>query len=245
MITGNDIIAATADLDDEYKQILVRDNKTILLQCIKSVNKSGESTPPPALLFNAFKLCPFQQLKVVIIGQDPYPNGANGCSFSIDRGQKIPPSLKNIFKCLAGQQLIAAPPAHGNLDTWAAQGVLLLNAALTTAAGKRGSHLDIWAEYIDKIIGILCERSVSPLIFILWGKFAQTKEHIVVNYNYTSIKNGADKFHRILKWGHPSPLNVANQHIDNPENFLKCTNFAECNEILLALNKSPIDWNIV
>jgi uracil-DNA glycosylase len=177
-------------------------------------------------VFAAFNHTPFSKVKVVIIGQDPYhgANQANGLSFSVSKGVRNPPSLKNIFKELKSDLAIEIP-THGDLTKWADQGVLLLNATLTVRAEQAGSHqYKGWETFTDSVIKILSEKR-EGIIFLLWGKFAQGKE-ILIN---------AQK-HSILKAAHPSPL--------ARRAFFGCKHFSKTNDFLIKSGKSPINWNI-
>lgn len=182
--------------------------------------------PKGSLIFNAFDQTPFDQVKVVILGQDPYhnPGQAMGLSFSVPDGVKTPPSLVNIFKELHTD--IGLPiPTKGNLTHWAQQGVLLLNAALTVRANEPGSHSKIgWMHFTDDVIKILSTKK-TRLVFILWGNFAIQKQILI----------DATK-HKILKAAHPSPLSAHN-------GFWGCKHFSATNEYLVAHNNNPIDWN--
>jgi uracil-DNA glycosylase len=183
--------------------------------------------PPSREIFNAFNLTPFKDVKVVIIGQDPYHNigQAHGLSFSVKKGTKTPPSLKNIFKELK-TDLDIPTPAHGNLENWAAQGVLLLNATLTVRANEAGSHQKQgWETFTDATISAISNLK-SDVVFILWGKFAQNKEILI----------DANK-HHILKAAHPSPFSAY-------RGFLGCKHFSKTNELLKNNNQSIINWKI-
>ncbi len=181
--------------------------------------------PKGSLIFNAFNQTPFDQLKVVILGQDPYhnPDQAMGLSFSVPKGVKPPPSLKNIYKEL--NKDIGMPiPVSGDLTGWANQGVLLLNAALTVRADEPGSHAKIgWIQFTDDVIKML-SKDKSRLVFLLWGNFAVQKQILI----------DASK-HKILKAPHPSPLSAHN-------GFFGCKHFSATNEYLVQHNKNPINW---
>jgi uracil-DNA glycosylase len=183
--------------------------------------------PPQSEIFNALKFTPFDQVKVVIIGQDPYhgPNQAHGLCFSVRPGIPFPPSLENIFKELHDDLGIPIPH-KGCLEKWAKQGVLLLNATLTVEAGKPLSHANAgWETFTDKIIAILNEQR-KGLIFLLWGSQAQRKGQ------------GIDPTcHYILKAPHPSPLSAH-------RGFFGCRHFSKTNELLRKMNKTEIDWQL-
>lgn len=183
--------------------------------------------PPGPLIFNAYNSTPFEQVKVVIIGQDPYhgPEQAHGLSFSVPDGVPPPPSLQNIFKELESD-LGLRRPNHGNLTHWANQGVFLLNASLTVRAGEAMSHAQIgWAQFTDATIHALASKR-SHLVFLLWGKFAQEKAKYI----------DAQK-HLVLKAAHPSPLSAHN-------GFLGCRHFSQTNAYLVANRIQPIDWSL-
>ena len=181
--------------------------------------------PPGKLIFNAFDQCPFDQLKVVILGQDPYhnPGQAHGLCFSVPDGIVIPPSLKNIFKEL-NSDLGKPPPSTGNLSGWADQGVLLLNATLTVQAHQAGSHQGKgWEEFTDEAVRILA-NSKSNLVFILWGSYAQKKGVVIPGQK-----------HLILKSSHPSPLSAHRGFFGNKH-------FSKANKYLLDHDIEPIRW---
>jgi uracil-DNA glycosylase len=183
--------------------------------------------PPKETIFTALNLTPLENLKVVILGQDPYhgPNQAHGLSFSVQKGIKIPPSLVNIYKELESDLKIT-PPTHGFLESWAKEGVLLLNNQLTVEAGKPMSHKDIgWAKFTDKIIEII-DREKENIVFILWGAPAQKKASFVNS-----------KKHLLLKSVHPSPLS-------SYRGFFGSRPFSQTNEYLISKGITPIDWTI-
>lgn len=183
--------------------------------------------PPGSLIFNAFDTTPFDKVKIVLLGQDPYhgPRQAHGLSFSVQNGITPPPSLVNIFKELHADT--GTPiPAHGNLTRWAEQGVLLLNASLTVRANEPMSHAKIgWAEFTHAVI-----KKISALkehvVFLLWGKFAQEKQALI-----------DETKHLVLKAAHPSPYS-ANY------GFFGCRHFSKANEYLVQHGKDPIDWSL-
>lgn len=183
--------------------------------------------PPGKSIFAAFNYTPFDTVKVVIVGQDPYhgPGQANGLCFSVSPGVKIPPSLQNIFKEIASD-IGAAPPTSGDLSAWAKQGVLLLNATLTVRAASPASHQGKgWEQFTDKVIRLLSEQR-EGLVFILWGRPAQLKEKLIDT-----------KKHFVLKAAHPSPLSAYN-------GFFGCRHFSQTNKILLNQGKTPINWSL-
>jgi uracil-DNA glycosylase len=187
--------------------------------------------PPRELVFNAFYQTPFEQVKVLIMGQDPYhgPGQAHGLCFSVPKGVPPPPSLQNIFKELISDVGIQ-PPNHGCLLNWARNGVMLLNATLTVRQGEPMSHHGKgWERFTDAVISKLCQRK-DPIIFVLWGKSAQEKCRQIENLKINSQ-------HIILKAPHPSPLSAH-------QGFLGCKHFSKVNEILIQQKKTPIDWSI-
>jgi uracil-DNA glycosylase len=181
--------------------------------------------PPGNLIFNAFDLCPFDRVKVVIIGQDPYHNigQAHGLCFSVTDGTEFPPSLINIFKEL-NRDLGIPVPQSGNLERWAGQGVLLLNAILTVRAHQALSHEKRgWERFTDAAINAL-NRERENLVFMLWGNYAQNKG--------ASIDPSR---HLILRTVHPSPLSAS-------RGFFGCSHFSKCNEWLTARGMEPVAW---
>ena len=178
-------------------------------------------------IFNALKKVPYKDVKVVILGQDPYhgQGQAHGFSFSVQKGVKTPPSLLNIYKEMH-DDLGLYIPNNGNLIKWADQGVLLLNSTLTVRAHQANSHKDIgWSILTDNIIKLLNERE-KPIVFLLWGKFAQSKENLITN-----------KRHLIIKSAHPSPFAAH-------RGFFGSKPFSKTNDFLIKNNMSPIDWQI-
>lgn len=188
----------------------------------------GSHTVYPAMtdIFNAFKLTAPENVKVVIIGQDPYhePGQAHGLCFSVPEGITIPPSLVNIFKEIKAD-LGIEPPNHGNLTGWAKQGVLLLNTALTVRAHEANSHRGKgWETFTDRIISILNERE-TPIVFILWGSNAKTKDQLITN-----------PAHCIITGAHPSPLSAY-------RGFFGGNYFSKANEFLAAAGREPVNWS--
>ena len=200
-----------------------------LVSHIKVEKEQGEIIYPTGPnIFKAFELTPFDKVKVLLLGQDPYhgPNQAHGLSFSVQKGINIPPSLQNIFKELKTDIGIQQFP-HGNLSHWAMQGILLLNASLTVRAGEANSHSKIgWTRFTDAVIKALSDKK-EKLVFILWGKFAQQKIALI-NTNK----------HCIIQSAHPSPLSAYNGFWDSKP-------FSKTNEYLTQNNINPIDWAIV
>jgi uracil-DNA glycosylase len=183
--------------------------------------------PPGNLIFNSFNKTPFDQVKVVLLGQDPYHGlgQAHGLCFSVPKGIASPPSLVNIFQEIRND--VGLPvPNHGNLEAWANQGVLLLNATLTVQANKPLSHQNKgWETFTDRVIQVLSERK-SGLVFLLWGRNAKAKETFI---------DGSRHF--ILKAAHPSPFSA-------DSGFFGCKHFSKTNEILAKQSLTPIDWRI-
>lgn len=181
--------------------------------------------PKGNLIFNAFNQTPFNDVKVVILGQDPYhqPGQAMGLSFSVPDGVKIPPSLSNIYKEL--NKDIGMPiPTTGNLTKWATQGVLLLNSALTVRANEPASHSKIgWMDFTNDVIKIISTQQ-NNVVFLLWGNFAHQKQLLIDNSK-----------HKILKAAHPSPLSAHN-------GFFGTKHFSSANQYLTLHHKNPIDW---
>ncbi len=183
--------------------------------------------PPMDQIYNALHFTPFADVKVVILGQDPYhgPDQAHGLSFSVQKGVKLPPSLRNIFKELQSD-LGYVPSTHGFLKEWSDQGVLLLNTTLTVRAGEAASHYKKgWEQFTDKIIISLNEKQ-SPIVYILWGKHAQSKKALI----------DTDR-HFVIESVHPSPLSAAG-------GFFGSKPFSQTNELLVNSGQAPIDWEI-
>ena len=178
-------------------------------------------------IFNALKYTSFESTKVVIIGQDPYHGygQAHGLCFSVKQGVMPPPSLKNIYKELS-LDVGFNPPRHGELVSWAKQGVLLLNAVLTVREGEANSHKGMgWEVFTDHVIELLNKRE-APMVFLLWGANARRKKELITNPN-----------HYVLEAAHPSPLSAYN-------GFFGCRHFSKTNEILKSIGKTPIDWTL-
>lgn len=198
-----------------------KDYYKILLD--KMQNDTAIIYPEKKNVFNAFKLTPFEEVKVVILGQDPYinPGQAHGLSFSVESGA-LPPSLKNIFKELKTDLNISN--TSGDLTPWAKQGALLLNSTLTVRAGESNSHQDYgWQTFTDRMITALNDK-VSPVVFLLWGGFARKKAKLITN-----------KLHKIIEVAHPSPLSAHNGFFGS-----KC--FSQANSFLINNGMEEIDW---
>ena len=183
--------------------------------------------PKPENIFRAFSLCPFNKVKVVIIGQDPYhgPGQAHGLCFSVQRGIQNPPSLKNIFKEVS-DDLGVKMSDSGDLSTWSKQGALLLNATLTVLAMQAGSHQKKgWEEFTDSVIKTISDKKEN-VVFLLWGSYAQGKEVLIDSQK-----------HLILKAPHPSPLS-------SYRGFFGCKHFSKTNKYLKETGQTEIDWTI-
>lgn len=211
-------------LKSEFQQDYFNQIKAFI---INEKSKGNIVYPTGKLIFNAFNLTPFDKVKVVIIGQDPYhgPGQAHGLSFSVPFGIKPPPSLLNIFKELQFDLGIAMPQ-HGNLESWAQQGVLLLNAVLTVNSGQAASHKAAgWENFTNAVIYHLSQQK-EHLVFLLWGRFAQEKQ-LLIDQNK----------HCVLIAAHPSPFSAH-------QGFLGCRHFSKTNEYLISKGKSAIDWSL-
>lgn len=197
-----------------------------LTEFVKAEYQSREVYPPPKYIFNAFEQTSFDEVKVVILGQDPYhgTGQANGLSFAVAGNQRLPPSLQNIYKELASD-LHSTPPSHGDLTGWAKQGVLLLNATLTVRANTPGSHQNRgWEEFTDAVIRILSEKKEN-LVFILWGAYAQKKGNVI----------NTNRGHLIIRSPHPSPFSAHS-------GFFGSKPFSQTNTFLLLNGQDPIAW---
>ena len=210
-------------LMDQFQSPYFRELKDFLLE----EKKHYTLYPPGPLIFNAFQRTPFEQVKEVILGQDPYhgKGQAHGLCFSVPRGIPQPPSLVNIFKEL--QSDLGLPlPEHGNLENWANQGVLLINATLTVRDGQAGSHQKRgWETFTNRVIELVSQEK-SGVVFLLWGRFAQAKESLIDGNK-----------HLILKAAHPSPLSAYN-------GFFGCRHFSRTNDYLVKNGKQGIDWTL-
>lgn len=198
---------------------------TDLVNFVKQEYQQTRVYPPGRNIFSAFDHCPLDELRVVILGQDPYhgPNQANGLCFSVNDGVPMPPSLLNIFKEIKEDLGTQIPPS-GNLERWAKQGVLLLNATLTVRAHQAGSHQNKgWETFTDAVIKEVSDRK-EDVVFLLWGSYAQKKGNVIDPFR-----------HKILKSPHPSPLSAH-------RGFFGCKHFSLTNEFLLEKGKVPISW---
>lgn len=216
-------------IDDSWKAVLREEFKkpyfTELTEFVRSEYKTKRIFPPPKDIFKAFDLCPFNKVKVVIIGQDPYHGlgQAHGLCFSVNPNIPTPPSLVNIYKEIH-QDLNKPMPNHGHLEHWAEQGVLLLNATLTVVAHRAGSHQRKgWEEFTDSVIHLISEKK-EHVVFLLWGSFAQSKSDLI-----------DDSKHLILKAPHPSPLSAH-------RGFFGCRHFSQANTYLKSVGLEGINW---
>ena len=210
-------------LKDEFEKPYFGSIKTQLLEA-RSLSK--KIYPPGSKIFNAFDSTPFNEVKVVIVGQDPYhgPGEAMGLSFSVPKGKRVPPSLLNIYKELR-DDIGFHIPNHGDLSSWAGQGVFLLNAILTVEHKKASSHRNFgWMIFTDAVISKLSQEREN-LVFLLWGRFAQSKSELIDQSK-----------HHVLKAPHPSPLARGG--------FFGCKHFSKTNDLLIKSSQAPIDWQI-
>jgi uracil-DNA glycosylase len=212
-----------AVLKDEFEKPYF----TTLVNFIKNEKAVGKTIyPPGSLIFNAFDITPFNDVKVVILGQDPYhnPGEAMGLSFSVPKGVKIPPSLQNIYKEI-NTDLGLPIPNHGDLTYWAKQGVFLLNAMLTVEKNRAASHQNIgWQNFTDAVIKHLSQER-EGIVFMLWGNFARKKKELIDTSK-----------HLVLESPHPSPL--------AGNGFQGCKHFSKANQYLMQHDKEPIDWGV-
>lgn len=221
------IININSDWNNILKDEFKKDYFIKLSNFVDEERKSNKIFPKSEDVFSALNYTPYKDVKVVILGQDPYhgENQSHGLCFSVNEGVKIPPSLRNIYKEL-NTDIGCYIPNNGYLKKWADQGVLLLNSSLTVREASPNSHKNKgWEIFTDTIISKLNERQ-DPIIFILWGNNAISKEKLITNPN-----------HYILKSVHPSPLSAS-------RGFFGSKPFSKTNEILISMGKSPIDWQI-
>lgn len=219
-------------IENSWKEVLKEEFSKTYFERITTFLKAEKALgkiiyPPGPLIFNAFSKTPFDKVKVVIIGQDPYHNKgqAHGLSFSVPDGITKPPSLVNIFKELQNDIGIS-PSVNGNLEKWAEQGVFLLNATLTVRQNEPGSHSKIgWIEFTDAVIKKISEEK-EGIVFILWGKFAQDKQALI-----------DETKHHVLKAAHPSPFSA-------DKGFFGCKHFSKANEFLMKQGQKPINWKL-
>jgi uracil-DNA glycosylase len=217
-------------IEASWKEVLAEEFKKPyfkqIAQHLKTEKEQGKIIYPPGpQIFHAFEATPFDKVKVVVIGQDPYhgPKQAHGLSFSVQQGVATPPSLVNIFKEL--HEDVGLPiPRHGHLENWAKQGVLLLNASLTVRAAEPMSHAKLgWEKFTNTVIEKISDLKEN-IVFVLWGKFAQEKQSLIDN-----------KKHYIIKSAHPSPLSAKN-------GFFGSRPFSKINTFLVKKGIDPIDW---
>ncbi len=213
--------------DELLKEEFSKEYYLNLRKTLAAEYKTKTIYPAMENIFNALKYTSFEDVKVLLLGQDPYhgEGQAHGLCFSVQKGVLKPPSLKNMFKELQADLGISAP-SHGCLTSWAKQGVLLLNTVLTVREGEPNSHKKIgWTIFTDRIIELLNERE-DPVIFVLWGKNAIDKLPLITNSN-----------HYVLTAAHPSPLSAS-------RGFFGCKHYSKINNILSSIGKEPIDWKI-
>ena len=211
-------------LQPEFSAPYFQELKSFLLE----EKKKHPVYPPGSRIFAAFNNTPFDDVKVIILGQDPYhgPGQANGLCFSVNKGVPKPPSLLNIFKELQDDYGLSVPE-NGDLEPWARQGVLLLNATLTVRARNAGSHQNKgWEDFTNAAIRALSEKR-EGLVFLLWGSYAQAKASMIDTTR-----------HHILKAPHPSPLSAS-------RGFFGCRHFSKTNKLLQEQGKDPVDWSVV
>ncbi|NHE57530.1 uracil-DNA glycosylase [Cyclobacterium plantarum] len=216
-------------IENSWKQLLEEEFSNPyfkeLVTFVKTAYQTNTIYPKGEHIFRAFDLCPVDQVKVIILGQDPYhgPGQAHGLSFSVPEGVSFPPSLLNIFKELKNDLDIPLP-SHGNLEKWAKQGVLLLNATLTVEAHKAGSHQQKgWENFTDAVVKKLAQNK-AHLVFMLWGAYAQKKAGMI-----------SDTKHLKLHAPHPSPLSAH-------RGFFGCQHFSKTNDYLIKNGQQPINW---
>ena len=225
-------LLAKIQIDDTWREVLRKEFTAPYFLEIKKFLQAEKQKghvvfPPGKFIFNAYNLTPFDKVKVVILGQDPYhgKGQAHGLCFSVQHGVKAPPSLVNIFKELKKDMNID-PPSHGNLESWAGQGVFLLNAILTVEKDKPASHQHIgWQNFTDATIRYL-NSGRENLVFMLWGNYAQQKASMI----------DSEK-HLVLRTTHPSPFSANN-------GFLGSGHFSKTNQYLMDNNITPIDWKL-
>ncbi len=211
-------------LQDEFEQDYMHQLREFLM-----IRKQHRAViyPPGKQIFNALDSTPFDRVRVVILGQDPYhgPGQAHGLCFSVQPGVKVPPSLVNIYREIESD-LGIAPPRHGYLQSWAEQGVLLLNAVLTVERGQAGSHQGKgWERFTDTVVELLNEER-EGLVFMLWGNYAKQKGAVINR-----------RKHLVLNAPHPSPLSAH-------QGFLGCRHFSQANQYLEDHGQPPIDWSV-
>jgi len=212
-----------AHLDDQFQEPYMTELRSWLLQ---RSNEGAEIYPPPAQWFSAFDMTPFADVKIVILGQDPYhgPGQAHGLCFSVLPGVRTPPSLVNIYKELESD-LDIPRASHGYLESWARQGVFLLNSVLTVERGQAAAHQNRgWEQFTDVVIDKLANNTDNT-VFMLWGGYARKKGQMIDNSR-----------HLVLQCAHPSPLSV--------RGFTGCKHFSKANDYLKQHGKAPVDWQL-
>ena len=221
----------STQIEESWRTALKEDFESDYFKKLKEFLKKEKENqtifPPGSLIFNAYNLCPLPKVKVVIIGQDPYhgPGQAHGLCFSVPKGIVVPPSLKNIYKEL-NSDLGIPIPNHGNLEKWAKQGVLLLNAILTVRAHQAASHhKQGWETFTDKTIKTISDLRAG-IVFLLWGNYAIKKKELIDTSK-----------HFVLTSVHPSPLSAS-------RGFLGCKHFSKTNQILRENSLGEIDWDV-
>ena len=237
-MTTYNLLDLINSIETDFKDLLLevyQENQEYFQQIEDYLNQQSEDFeglaeiyPPNNLIFNTFNKFNIEDLKVVIIGQDPYhgPNQAMGLSFSVPESQKIPPSLKNIYKELSEDLELDLSERNGDLTSWTEQGVLLLNTALTVRQSKANSHSQIWKDFTRLVLTKL-SSSHDNIIFMLWGNHAK---------GFKPLINDANPNHHYLESNHPSPLSA------NRGGWFGCKHFSRANELLVTLKKNVIDW---
>jgi uracil-DNA glycosylase len=217
-------------IEESWKKVLEKefgqDYFKNLTDFVREECKKNTVYPPPQFIFHAFELTPFNKVKVVILGQDPYheEKQANGLAFSVNDGVAIPPSLINIYKEVESDMGVKTKNKRGNLESWAKQGVLMLNATLTVRAHMAGSHQNKgWERFTDAVVKILSEQKEN-LVFILWGSYAQKKGSVI-----------DENKHLVIRSPHPSPLSAYG-------GFFGSKPFSQVNSYLIFTGKDPIEW---
>lgn len=214
--------------DEVLKDVFESENYKKIREFLKKEYFTRTIYPPMNDLYNCFRLTPYDKIKCVILGQDPYHNEgqAHGLCFSVKKGVEPPPSLKNIYKEIKDDLGITEPPEFGDLTSWAKEGVLLLNTVLTVRAGAANSHKDCgWQQFTDEVIKKVSDRE-EPMVFMLWGGNARSKKYLIDS-----------KKHLVLECAHPSPLSAYN-------GFFGCKHFSKCNDFLIKNGKEPINWQL-
>jgi len=217
-------------IEESWKKVLQKEFEEKyfedLITFVKSEYQKSTVYPPAKFIFNAFDLTPFDKVKVVILGQDPYhgPNQANGLAFSVNDNIPTPPSLVNIYKEIESDLGIKTKNKNGSLENWARQGVLMLNATLTVKAAQAGSHQNKgWEKFTDAVVKILSEQKEN-LVFILWGSYAQKKGSVIDENKHLAVRSA-----------HPSPLSAY-------AGFFGSKPFSQTNSYLIFTGQDPIEW---